>query len=58
MKKKFKDPEVAGLNGIVLLNGGKANDAVNALQEAVKDAPKDAFLQYWLGKAARWQGRY
>ena len=56
MKKSSKDPEVAGLNGIVLLNGGKANDAVNALQQAVKDSPKDAFLQYWLGKAALAKG--
>jgi tetratricopeptide (TPR) repeat protein len=56
MKKNSKDPEVAGLNGIVMLNAGKANDAVNALQSAVKDAPNDAFLQYWLGKAAQAKG--
>ena len=56
MKKNSKDPEVAGLNGIVLLNAGKAADAVNALQSAVKDAPKDAFLQYWLGRAALAKG--
>ena len=52
MKTDGKDPEVAGLNGIVLLNSGKAGDAVNALQNAVRDSPKDAFLQYWLGRAA------
>ena len=52
MKTDGKDPEVAGLNGIVLLNSGKAGDAVNALQNAVQDSPKDAFLQYWLGRAA------
>ena len=56
MKKNSKDPEVAGLNGIVMLNAGKTNDAVNALQSAVKDSPKDAFLQYWLGKAAHAKG--
>jgi tetratricopeptide (TPR) repeat protein len=56
MKKNSKDPEVAGLNGIVLLNSGKASDAVNALQNAVKDSPKDAFLQYWLGRAALAKG--
>ena len=56
MKKSSKDPEVAGLNGIVLLNSGKAADAVNALQNAVKDAPKDGFLQYWLGRAALAKG--
>ena len=52
MKKNGKDPEVIALNGIVLIDAGKANDAVNALELAVKDSPKDAFLQYWLGKAA------
>ena len=56
MKKDAKDPEVAGLNGIVLLNSGKVSDAVNALQNAVKDSPKDAFLQYWLGRAALAKG--
>ena len=56
MKTDGKDPEVAGLNGIVLLNSGKAVDAVNALQNAVRDSPKDAFLQYWLGRAALAKG--
>ncbi len=56
LKEHPKDPEVAGLNGIVLLNSGKASDAVNALQNAVKAAPKDAFLQYWLGRAALAKG--
>jgi tetratricopeptide (TPR) repeat protein len=56
MKKNAKDPEVAGLNGIVLLNNGKASDAVNALMDATKNFPKDAFLQYWLGKAALSKG--
>ena len=52
MKTHPKDPEVVGFNGVVLLNSGKASDAVVSLQNAVKDAPKDAFLQYWLGMAA------
>jgi tetratricopeptide (TPR) repeat protein len=56
MKNNPKDPEVAGLNGIVLLNNGKASDAVNALQDAAKNYPKDAFLQFWLGKAAQAKG--
>lgn len=56
MKTHPKDPEVAGLNGVVLLNSGKASDAVDALQNAVNDAPKDAFLQYWLGMAALAKG--
>jgi Tfp pilus assembly protein PilF len=52
MKSNGKDPQVAVLNGIVLLNNGKLNDAINALQSAANNAPKDAFIQYWLGKAA------
>ena len=51
-KKNGKDPEVVALNGIVLIDAGKANDAVNALELAVKDSPKDPFLQFWLGRAA------
>lgn len=56
MKKNGKDPQVAVLNGIVLLNNGKAGDAVNALQDAANNAPKDAFIQLWLGKAALSKG--
>jgi tetratricopeptide (TPR) repeat protein len=56
LKVGGNDPEVLALNGIVLLNSGKANDAVNALQEAAKNFPKDAFTQYWLGKAALAKG--
>jgi tetratricopeptide (TPR) repeat protein len=56
MKSHSKDPQVAVLNGIVLLNNGKANDAVIALQGAVNNAPKDAFAQFWLGKAALAKG--
>jgi tetratricopeptide (TPR) repeat protein len=44
------------LNGIVLLNDGKANEAVSALMGATKDYPKDAFLQFWLGRAALAKG--
>lgn len=56
MKDHSKDPQVAVLNGIVLLNNGNANDAVIALQGAANNAPKDAFIQYWLGKAALAKG--
>lgn len=56
MKSNGKDPQVAGLNGIVLFNNGKFTDAINALQDAANDAPKDAFIQYWLGKAALAKG--
>jgi len=56
MKKNAKDPQVAVLNGIVLLNSGKLADAVNALQTAANNAPKDEFIQFWLGKAALAKG--
>ena len=56
MKKNSKDPQVAVLNGIVLLNSGKLNDSVNALQSAANNAPKDDFIQFWLGKAALAKG--
>jgi Tfp pilus assembly protein PilF len=56
MKKNSKDPQVAALNGIVLLNSGKPSDAVNALQDAANNAPKDAFIQFWLGRAAQAKG--
>ncbi len=56
MKKNSKDPQVAVLNGIVLLNNGKLVDAINALQNAATNAPKDAFIQYWLGRAAQVKG--
>ncbi len=56
MKDNGKDPQVAVLNGIVLLNNGKATDAISALQDAANNAPKDAFIQYWLGKAALAKG--
>jgi Flp pilus assembly protein TadD len=52
MKTNGKDPQVVVLNGIILLNTGKQKDAVNALQNAATNDPKDAFIQYWLGKAA------
>ncbi len=56
LKSNSKDPEVAALNGIVLLNDGKASDAVNALTEGSRNFPKDAFIQFWLGKAALAKG--
>lgn len=56
MKSNSKDPEVAALNGIVLLSDGKASDAVNALMDGARNFPKDAFIQFWLGKAALAKG--
>jgi tetratricopeptide (TPR) repeat protein len=51
IKNNAKNPRILALNGIMLLNEGKANDAVNALQSAAKDYPKDAYIQFWLGRA-------
>ena len=56
IKSNAKDPEVTALNGIVLLNDGKASDAVNALMDGAKNFPKDPLIQYWLGKAAMAKG--
>lgn len=55
-KKNPKDPEVAGLNGVVLLNEGNPRDAVLVLQGAVQNVPNDDFLKYWLGRAALAKG--
>lgn len=56
MKTNSNNPGVTALNGIVLLNDGDANDAVNALQDGAKNFPQDAFIQFWLGKAALAKG--
>ena len=56
MKTNASNPGVSALNGIVLLNDGDANDAVNALLDGAKNFPQDAFIQYWLGKAALAKG--
>jgi tetratricopeptide (TPR) repeat protein len=52
MKQDAKDPEIAALNGIELLNSGHAHQAVSALQDGAKNYPQDAFIEYWLGSAA------
>lgn len=56
MKKHDKDPQVLALNGIVLLNGGKLNEAIAGLQSGIRDYPKDPYIQFWLGKAALAKG--
>jgi len=56
MKKNANDPQVAVLNGIVLFDAGKLTDSINALRDAANNAPKDAFIQYWLGKVALAKG--
>jgi tetratricopeptide (TPR) repeat protein len=56
MKDNGKDPQVSALNGIVLLNNDHPGDAVVALEGAASNAPKDAFIQFWLGRAALAKG--
>jgi tetratricopeptide (TPR) repeat protein len=56
MKSSPMDPEVAALNGIVLLNDGNASYAVDALLGSARNFPRDAFIQYWLGRAALAKG--
>ena len=56
LKEDPKDSENVALNGIVLLNQGRAGDAVNALQDGAKNFPQDTFIQYWLGVAALQNG--
>jgi tetratricopeptide (TPR) repeat protein len=49
-------PEVAVLNGMLLLNDGKTADAFNALQKAAKANPDNLVVKLWLGRAARAKG--
>ena len=52
LKSSPKDPAVAELNGLVLIDSGEASDAVNALRNSAKTFPDNSAIQYWLGKAA------
>jgi len=56
MQEEPKDPEIVALNGIVILSKGNADGAINALQDGVKNFPRDEFIQYWLGMAALAKG--
>ncbi len=56
MKSNGTDPQVEALNGILLLMGGKTDDAASMLRNAANGAPKDPFIQYWMGKAALAEG--
>jgi len=56
MKTSPMDPEVAVLNGIALLYDGNASYAVTTLLGNARNFPRDAFIQYWLGKAALAKG--
>ena len=52
MKSDGSNPDVGTLNGIMLLNDGKVNDAVDALQKSAKNNPESVSLKLWLGRAA------
>lgn len=56
VKNNPKDPEAAALNGILLLNDGNVDEATNELRDGARFLPEDAFIQYWLGKAAQAKG--
>lgn len=49
-------PEVAILNGMLLLNDGKSSDAFNVLQKAAKANPDSFPVKFWLGRAAMAKG--
>lgn len=49
-------PEVAVLNGMLLLNDGKSTDAFNLLQKASKSNPDSLPVKLWFGRAARAKG--
>lgn len=48
--------EVAILNGMLMLNDGKTNDAFNTLQKAAKANPDNLGVKLWLGRAALAKG--
>ncbi len=52
IKSNPKDPGYLALNGVLLLNEGNSAEALNALRSGARSFPQDAFIQYWLGKAA------
>ena len=56
MKANSNDPQVAILNGMLLLHAGKADDAFLALQKASHNAPDNVPLKLWLAQAAQAKG--
>jgi tetratricopeptide (TPR) repeat protein len=49
-------PEVAVLNGMLLLNDGKTDEAFTELQKAAKANPDSLVVKIWLGRAAHAKG--
>ena len=56
MKSNSSDPQVAVLNGMLLLHAGKVNDAFIALQKAAKNTPDNVPIKLWLAQAALAKG--
>jgi Tfp pilus assembly protein PilF len=56
MKSDGSNPDVAVLNGILLLNDHKPGDAVDALQKAAKNNPENLDVKIWLARAAEAKG--
>ncbi len=57
MKTNSSDPQVAVLNGMLLLHAGKANDAFLALQKAEKNSPDNLPLKLLARAGGPGQGR-
>ena len=51
MKTDPRDPEVAALNGILLLIQCDTNDGANLLLNSAGSFQEDDFILYWIGKA-------
>lgn len=56
VKTDASDPGVAVLNGILLLNDGKTNEAFDVLQKAAKNSPENVSVKIWLGRASLAKG--
>lgn len=56
LKVDPNQPDVAVLNGMLLLNDGKTDEALDALQKASRNSPDNAGLQVWVGRAAMQKG--
>lgn len=56
VKTDSSDPGVAVLNGILLLNDGKTNEAFDVLQKAAKNSPDNVPVKIWLGRASLGKG--
>ena len=56
MKSNSSDPQVAVLNGMLLLHAGKVNDAFIALQKAEKNSPDNVPVKLWFAQAAQAKG--